>query len=87
MRFREVRNRTLGEFTNRFTAKIAESRERGRIDDGDRRRRRRRAALVALIERMAAFHARPRTDGRRSRPSSIETTARIIHQTVVGPAR
>ena len=33
VRFREVRNRTLGEFTNRFTAKIAESRELGRIDE------------------------------------------------------
>ena len=41
------------------------------------------AALVALIERMAAFHQRPRTDGI-SREDLVETTARIIHQTVVG---
>jgi AcrR family transcriptional regulator len=85
VRFREVRNRTLGEFTNRFTAKIAESREQGRIDEaitppaaG--------AAIVALIERMAAFRRELEPFGV-GHDQLIETTARIIHQTVGGPAR
>jgi hypothetical protein len=41
------------------------------------------AALVALIERMAAFH-RDLTPIGVGREEIVETTARIIHQTVVG---
>ena len=41
------------------------------------------AALVALIERMAAFHRDLEPIGI-SRADLVETTARIIHQTVVG---
>ena len=41
------------------------------------------AALVALIERMAAFHRELEQIGI-SRADLVETTARIIHQTVVG---
>jgi hypothetical protein len=41
------------------------------------------AALVALIERMAAFHRELQEIGI-TRSDVVETTARIIHQTVVG---
>ena len=41
------------------------------------------AALVALIERMAAFHHDLEPIGV-DRPALVETTARIIFQTVVG---
>ncbi len=44
------------------------------------------AALVALIERMAAFHQELEPMGI-SRADLVETTARIIHQTVVGTER
>jgi AcrR family transcriptional regulator len=81
-RFREVRNRTLSEFTIRFREKIEAARARGEVSPalspaaaG--------AALVALIERMAAFHRDLEPIGI-SRADLVETTARIIHQTVVG---
>jgi hypothetical protein len=41
------------------------------------------AALVALLERMAAFHRELEQIGI-GRDDLVETTARIIHQTVVG---
>ncbi len=81
-RFRDVRHRTLRPFMAALTAKIAESRSAGRVVDAMSPVAA-SAALVALIERMAAFHREleqldiPRAD-------LVETTARIIHQTVVG---
>ena len=42
------------------------------------------AALVALLERMAAFHGDLEPLGI-DRAQLVETTARIIHQTVTGP--
>ena len=85
-RFREVRNRTLSVFTSRFSDQISVSQQEGRVSPalspaaaG--------AALVALIERMAAFHRDLEPMGI-DRQDLVETTARIIHQTVVGsPAR
>lgn len=81
-RFREVRNRTLSNFTLRFTAQVAASQQAGHVSlalsppaAG--------AALVALIERMAAFHRDLEPMGI-TRADLVETTARIIHQTVVG---
>ncbi len=81
-RFREVRNRTLAVFTQRIAAKVADAQTAGRVAPqlapaaaG--------AALVALIERMAAYHDDLEPLGV-SRADLVETTARIIHQTVTG---
>jgi AcrR family transcriptional regulator len=81
-RFREVRNRTLGVFTQRIAAKVAESRQAGRVVS-EISPTAAGAALVALIERMAAFHYDLEPLGV-SRADLVETTARIIHQTVTG---
>src|SRR5262245_2053075 len=81
-RFREVRNATLIEFTMRFDAKIAEARAAGAVP-AQISPPAAAAALVALIERMAAFHKDLEPMGI-SRADLVETTARIIHQTVVG---
>jgi len=81
-RFREVRNRTLTPFMQRFTAKIAQSRAAGAVvpEVGPAAGA---AALVALIERMAAFHRDLEPLGV-TRADLVETTARILHQTVTG---
>ena len=84
-RFREVRNGTLIEFTTRFDTKIAVSRDRGSVAPALSAAAA-AAALVALIERMAAFHKDLEPMGI-SRADLVETTARIIHQTVVGTER
>jgi AcrR family transcriptional regulator len=84
LRFREVRNRTLGEFTARFTKKIEAARARGEVSESISPVAA-AAALVALIERMAAFHRDLEPMGIR-RADLVETTARMIHQTVVGTA-
>jgi AcrR family transcriptional regulator len=81
-RFRDVRHRTLSEFMARLTAKISEARTAGQVVD-EMSPLAASAALVALIERMAAFHKELEDIGI-SRSDVVETTARIIHQTVVG---
>jgi hypothetical protein len=81
-RFREVRNRTLGVFTQRFSAKVAESQAGGHVVN-EISPAAAGAALVALIERMAAFHHDLEPLGV-SRADLVETTARILHQTVTG---
>jgi hypothetical protein len=81
-RFREVRNRTLGVFTQRIAAKVADGQAAGRVD-AEISPAAAGAALVALIERMAAFHYDLEPLGV-SRADLVETTARIIHQTVNG---
>jgi AcrR family transcriptional regulator len=81
-RFRDVRNRTLGEFMSSLTDKIAQARDAGRVVD-EMSPIAASAALVALTERMAAFHRELELIGI-SREDLVETTARIIHQTVVG---
>jgi AcrR family transcriptional regulator len=83
-RFREVRNRTLAVFTQRFTAKIAAAREAGRVAR-EISPAAAAAALVALIERMAAFHRDLEPLGV-PRDDLVETTARILQQTVTGGA-
>lgn len=82
IRFREVRNRTLNVFTQRFTAKIAASQAEGRVVP-EITAAAAAAALVALIERMAAFHRDLELYGVK-RADLVETTARILHQTVTG---
>jgi AcrR family transcriptional regulator len=81
-RFREVRNRTLGVFTQRIAAKVADAQADGRVD-AEISPAAAGAALVALIERMAAFHYDLEPLGV-TRAALVETTARIIHQTVTG---
>jgi AcrR family transcriptional regulator len=81
-RFRDVRHETLRELMSRLTAKIADARDAGRVAD-EMSPIAAGAALVALIERMAAFHRELEQIGI-SRDDLVETTARIIHQTVVG---
>ena len=81
-RFREVRHRTLRAFMVGLEAKIVEARSSGRVVS-EVSPRAASAALVALLERMAAFHRELEPIGI-SRVDLVETTARIIHQTVVG---
>ena len=81
-RFREVRNRTLTPFLTTLTAKIEDARRRARVV-GELSPLAASAALVAMIERMAAFHRELEPIGI-SRADLVETTARIIHHTVVG---
>ena len=59
-RFREVRNRTLGVFTQRIASKVADAQAAGRVDP-EISPAAAGAALVALIERMAAFQDRKST--------------------------
>jgi len=81
-RFRDVRNRTLTPFMATLTAKIDDARRGGHVVD-ELSPLAASAALVAMIERMAAFHRELEPIGI-SRAQLVETTARIIHQTVVG---
>lgn len=81
-RFREIRNRSLEPFLRRLATQIAESRRRGTVAH-EISPMAASAALVALIERMAAFHGDLVPFGV-ERAELVETTARIIHQTVVG---
>jgi AcrR family transcriptional regulator len=83
-RFRDVRNRTLIEFTTRFRRKIESAHARGNVAE-DLSAGAAAAGLVALIERMAAYHRDLEPMGI-SRADLVETTARMIHQTVVGTA-
>ena len=83
-RFRDVRHRTLRPFMVSLTNKIAAARADGRVVS-EMSPAAASAALVALIERMAAFH-RELEQLDISRADVVETTARIIHHTVVGAA-
>jgi AcrR family transcriptional regulator len=83
-RFREVRNRTLNAFNKGFASKIEVSQAEGRVAP-ELSAAAAGAALVALIERMAAFHRDLEPFGI-SRADLVETTARILHQTVTGRA-
>jgi AcrR family transcriptional regulator len=81
-RFRLVRNRALGVITNRLSDKIAEAKEAGRVSDGITPYAA-AGALVAMMERMAAYHFE--FEGRGvSRQAMVETMAHIVHQTVTG---
>ena len=81
-RFRAVRIRTLSEITDRLAEKIAEGQSAGRVAD-DITPYAAAAALVAMMERMAAYHfdLEPRGIKRRD---LVETLARILLQTVTG---
>jgi len=81
-RFREVRNRANAPLVEGFTRQMRMARERGR-GDPEMSPLAAAAALVALLERMAAFHEDLEPLGI-TRAELVDTTARIIHQTVVG---
>jgi AcrR family transcriptional regulator len=74
-RFRDVRNAALKPITEGLSRKVAESRVPGVAPYAAA------AALVAMMERMAAFHVDLEPYGV-SRADVVETTARIIFRTV-----
>ncbi len=77
-RFRDVRNQSLQPITQGLARKVAENAVAG-IDPYAAA-----AALVAMMERMAAFHVDLEPYGP-TRADVVETTARIVFQTVTGP--
>lgn len=81
-RFREVRTRTLGSITEALRRQIAENQEAGRVD-AEVHPYAAAAAMVAMMERMAAYHLDLEPRGL-PRADLVETVARIIHQTVTG---
>jgi len=79
-RFRDVRNASLEPLTEGLSRKVAENDVAGLAPYAAA------AALVAMMERMAAFHTDLEAYGA-SRADVVETTARIVFQTVTGRAR
>jgi AcrR family transcriptional regulator len=79
-RFRDVRNASLQPLTEGLSRKVAENDPKGMTPYAAA------AALVSMMERMAAFHGDLEPYGV-SRSEVVETTARIIFQTVTGRAR
>lgn len=82
-RFRDVRNRSLRPLTEGVAEKVAAAQARGAVGP-DLSPIAAAAALVAMLERMAAFHADLEPLGA-SRDDVVATTARIIYETVTGP--
>jgi AcrR family transcriptional regulator len=81
-RFRDVRNRALEPFTEALAAHVEAAQRAGHVA-AELSPAAAGAALVALLERMAAFHRDLEPLGI-DRAQLVETTARIIHQTVAG---
>jgi hypothetical protein len=81
-RFRQVRNNSLRPLTDHLATTVTESQAEGRVSAGISPMAA-AAALVALLERMAAFHSDLESLGI-TRGDVVETTARIVHQTVTG---
>jgi AcrR family transcriptional regulator len=81
-RFRQVRNESLSNITDRLAERIAENQAAGRIGR-EVTPYAAAGALVAMMGRMAAYHYE--LEGRGvSRDSMVETVARIVCQTVTG---
>ena len=76
-RFRDVRNESLRPITEGLSRKVTENGVPGVAPYAAA------AALVAMMERMAAFHADLEPLGVR-RSDLVETTSRIVHQVVAG---
>ncbi len=76
-RFRDVRNTSLQPITEGISRKVAENNVPGLAPYAAA------AALVAMMERMAAFHGDLEAYGA-TRADVVETTARIVFQTVTG---
>jgi len=82
VRFRQVRNNSLRPITEHLATTVSESQAR-RLVSNEISPMAAAAALVALLERMAAFHRDLESLGI-TRADVVETTARIVHQTVTG---
>ena len=83
-RFRAVRNASLLPITEALAARIAESQAAGRVAP-DVSPIAAASAMVAMTERVAAFHREIAELGV-TRDALVATTARIIDQTVTGPS-
>lgn len=83
-RFRAVRLASLRPITQALADKITEAQRVGRVD-ADLSPIAAAAAMVAMTERVAAFH-REIEDLGVAHHALLETTARIIDQTVTGPS-
>jgi len=81
-RYREVRNRTLSTITDRLAKQIADNQKASRVGT-EITPYAAAAAMVSMMERMAAHHFDLEPRGVR-RGELVETTARILHQTVTG---
>jgi AcrR family transcriptional regulator len=82
VRFRALRIHTLSQITDRLERRVAENRVAGKVSSGVTPYAA-AGALVAMMERMAAFHYE--FEGRGvDRGAMVETVARIVHQTVTG---
>ena len=82
LRFRQVRIESLSHITDRLAEQIADARDRNRIA-AEINPYGAAGALVAMMERMAAYHFDFEERGV-SRGDLVETVARIVHQTVTG---
>jgi AcrR family transcriptional regulator len=83
-RFRAVRNASLRPITEALAARVAASQRAGRVG-ADLSPLAAASAMVAMTERIAAFH-REIEDIGVDAEALIATTARIIDQTVTGPS-
>ncbi len=81
-RFRKVRQRTLGPVLEHLARRIEESQRAGQLDP-KLHPRAAAAALAALLERLAAYHRELEALGV-SRGDLVETSARILLQTISG---
>jgi len=81
-RFRDVRNRTLGQVTDRMARNVAENQKAGRVSP-EITPYSAAAAMVSMLERMASYHFDLEPRGV-TRADLVETTARILHHTVTG---
>jgi AcrR family transcriptional regulator len=83
-RFRAVRNASLRPITLALAVKIADAQRAGHVD-ADLSPIAAASAMVAMIERVAAFHREIEELGV-THGALVETTARIVAQTVTGPS-
>jgi AcrR family transcriptional regulator len=81
-RFREVRNESLRPLFSGIAAKVEASQRLGRVDAAMTPLAA-ASALVAMMERMAAFHADLEPLGV-ERADLVATTSRILHQVATG---
>jgi AcrR family transcriptional regulator len=83
-RFREVRVRTLSTITDPLADRVTEFKQGGHLSPAITPYAA-AAAMVAMLERMGAFHFEFEARGV-SRAAMVETLATIVHQTVAGSA-
>jgi AcrR family transcriptional regulator len=81
-RFREVRNRALSTITDGLATKVTECQRAGKVA-AEINPYAAASAMVAMMERMAAYHVDLEPRGI-SRPDMVETVARIVYRTVTG---